>query len=392
MLGSKRSGHTVSRLYVRSSVSSSARQHVPHLGQQIAGDPLTGGRAAAPPPRGERAAAPPAPRATPYLLPEWGTTPLARLDRPAIKHYFSTHPFPSPATARKVEVTLSSILRKEDLVLAPTSEARVLVRRTLASASGQLTFRPTTKTGKPRVVSLPAFLARQLQAHSRQLHADDLVFAGEGGGGGQPRGTRSPIRHELWMARVFRPAIKGREARRTTPAKRGRAAQPAQPAIPSPLPEAKRNMRFHDLRHTCASLLIANGASIMLVSQRLGHASARMTLDRYAHLYPSEEAAMAVALDAVWEAAPAPLEARAPQAGQVALGGHPGGRDHGGAAASAFKAIAVECAPVSLQRLRGLPGAEDRIGATRYEHDEHPHDQRDAGHAKGPGLSRSLAT
>jgi integrase len=71
------------------------------------------------------------------------------------------------------------------------------------------------------------------------------------------------------------------------------------------LPADKQHLRFHDLRHTCASLLIANGASIMLVSKRLGHASTRMTLDRYSWMYPSEEAAMAVALDAVWEAAPA---------------------------------------------------------------------------------------
>ncbi len=47
----------------------------------------------------------------------------------------------------------------------------------------------------------------------------------------------------------------------------------------------------------------------MLVSQRLGHASTRMTLDRYSWMYPGEEAAMAVALDAVWEAAPAPAPA-----------------------------------------------------------------------------------
>src|SRR4051794_33017450 len=38
-----------------------------------------------------------------YLTPAFGTTPLARLDRPAIKHWFSTHEFPSPATARKVQ-------------------------------------------------------------------------------------------------------------------------------------------------------------------------------------------------------------------------------------------------------------------------------------------------
>jgi integrase len=37
---------------------------------------------------------------------------------------------------------------------------------------------------------------------------------------------------------------------------------------------------FHDLRHTCASLLIAQGASVKAVQAQLGHASATVTLDR----------------------------------------------------------------------------------------------------------------
>jgi integrase len=42
-------------------------------------------------------------------------------------------------------------------------------------------------------------------------------------------------------------------------------------------------LRVHDLRHTAASLAIADGASLFLVSKILGHASAR-TSERYAHL------------------------------------------------------------------------------------------------------------
>ena len=44
-----------------------------------------------------------------------------------------------------------------------------------------------------------------------------------------------------------------------------------------------RRIRFHDLRHTYASLLIANGENI----GAFGHSSAKMTLDTYAHLLPS---------------------------------------------------------------------------------------------------------
>jgi integrase len=44
------------------------------------------------------------------------------------------------------------------------------------------------------------------------------------------------------------------------------------------------DMRWHDLRHTYASLQIAAGANIKYLSQQLGHASVQITLDRYSHL------------------------------------------------------------------------------------------------------------
>jgi len=45
-------------------------------------------------------------------------------------------------------------------------------------------------------------------------------------------------------------------------------------------------IRFHDLRHTCASLLLQAGVPVTVVSKMLGHASAKMTLDVYAHVMP----------------------------------------------------------------------------------------------------------
>lgn len=45
----------------------------------------------------------------------------------------------------------------------------------------------------------------------------------------------------------------------------------------------------HDLRHYFASLLIRSGASVKLVQARLGHASAKTTLDVYGHLWPDDE-------------------------------------------------------------------------------------------------------
>ena len=53
----------------------------------------------------------------------------------------------------------------------------------------------------------------------------------------------------------------------------------------------------HQLRHHFASLLIARGASVKVVQARLGHASARTTLDVYGHLWPDDEDATRAAID-----------------------------------------------------------------------------------------------
>lgn len=45
-------------------------------------------------------------------------------------------------------------------------------------------------------------------------------------------------------------------------------------------------IRFHDLRHSCATLLLSSGENIKVVSERLGHASVQITLDVYAHVLP----------------------------------------------------------------------------------------------------------
>jgi integrase len=47
--------------------------------------------------------------------------------------------------------------------------------------------------------------------------------------------------------------------------------------------------RFHDLRHTYASALIASGCSVKVVQTHLGHKSAAMTLDIYSHLWPQDD-------------------------------------------------------------------------------------------------------
>jgi integrase len=47
------------------------------------------------------------------------------------------------------------------------------------------------------------------------------------------------------------------------------------------------DIRWHDLRHTCATLLLSRGTHPKLVQHLLGHASIQLTLDRYSHWIPS---------------------------------------------------------------------------------------------------------
>ena len=52
-------------------------------------------------------------------------------------------------------------------------------------------------------------------------------------------------------------------------------------------------LKFHELRHTQATLLLANGVDVKTVQTRLGHANASITLDWYAHAIPGNDHAAA---------------------------------------------------------------------------------------------------
>ena len=72
---------------------------------------------------------------------------------------------------------------------------------------------------------------------------------------------------------------------------------------------------LHTLRHFYASALIAHGESVKVVQRRLGHSSAAVTLDTYAHLWPDSD-------DRTREAVEAALSAPADQV-------RTGGAEHG---------------------------------------------------------------
>jgi integrase len=56
-------------------------------------------------------------------------------------------------------------------------------------------------------------------------------------------------------------------------------------------------IRFHDLRHTCATLLLSKDVYPKVVSEMLGHATVNITLDIYSHLLPDMQEKAAKALE-----------------------------------------------------------------------------------------------
>ncbi|MDP9365510.1 MAG: site-specific integrase, partial [Chloroflexota bacterium] len=58
-------------------------------------------------------------------------------------------------------------------------------------------------------------------------------------------------------------------------------------------------IRFHDLRHTCATLMLANGEHPKVVQERLGHADIAMTMNLYSHVTSGMQRQAADRLDAL---------------------------------------------------------------------------------------------
>ncbi len=144
-------------------------------------------------------------------------------------------------------------LRAADLDLL---RRRVEVKASASEAYGELQL-VATKTYERRTVPIPRSLIDDLAAQIASGGATDFVWESPQGG---------PFRHSNWFKRHFKPAVL-------------RAGLPP-------------GTRFHDLRHSYAAMLIAQGAHPRAIMERMGHSTITVTLDTYGHLLPKLDAAL----------------------------------------------------------------------------------------------------
>jgi integrase len=148
------------------------------------------------------------------------------------------------------------------------------VRRTLSQPRSGYVFE-LPKNGKGRSIKLTQAATEALKCHlERQLEEIDgsgdyyqdqgLIF---------PSRKGTPMNARNLTARSFKPLLK-------------RAGLP--------------NIRLHDLRHTCATLMLSEGVHIKLVQELLGHATISITLDTYSHLLPGMGDETAWAMDRIF--------------------------------------------------------------------------------------------
>jgi integrase len=293
-----------------------------------------------------------------YLLPEFGRVPVSALSREVVKRYFARLAREgksvgrkragqklSAGTIHKIQTVLSAVLseavelgilrvnpalrlrlptpQRKDMTVLTADEVHVLaqaidphyrtliyvaaytglragelwalrrkdvdllrgvlhVRQTVKRGTAKAGADPSTidqhgrevgppKNGKQRTISLPKHLRDMLGEQMTQPTPGDtgpegMVFH---------TATGKAVRHTWFMRIVF-------------------------PDARTALPEAKRKLRFHDLRHTCATLIISAGGHAKLVQERLGHSSITTTLNLYGHVLPSTEAALVDAMDELY--------------------------------------------------------------------------------------------
>lgn len=143
-------------------------------------------------------------------------------------------------------------LRVRDVDLG---SSRIRVERSASKVNAE-TIIGTTKTHAARSVAVSASVLKLMAPAMVGKSPDELLWSRANG---QP--LRPPTTTHWFGAAV----------------KRCQAADVKFPRV-----------TVHELRHTAASLMIANKASVKVVQSQLGHKTATMTLDQYGHLFPDD--------------------------------------------------------------------------------------------------------
>ncbi len=177
------------------------------------------------------------------------------------------------------EFALFTGMRPEEYLALQWSDmdfehGRAQVRRALVRHKKNWSFEEPKTARSRRTVFLSSQLLHKLTIHKRKQaevrlklgalwQAFDLIFCGEQG---------TPLSIPNITYRYFRPILEKANLPR---------------------------IRLYDLRHTCATLLLAANEHPKVVSERLGHASITLTLDTYSHVLPSMQQAATEKLERI---------------------------------------------------------------------------------------------
>jgi integrase len=163
-------------------------------------------------------------------------------------------------------------LRWQDVSLdGGTLQVRRSVRR--IKGGGFVFSEPKSATSR-RQLLLPEAATAALRAHKARQNAERLAMGGiwEDNDLVFPNELGRPIEAGNLMRRSFVPLLE-------------KAGLP--------------RVRFHDLRHTAATLLLSKGLHPKIVSEMLGHSQIGITLDLYSHVTPTMQREAAAAMDAI---------------------------------------------------------------------------------------------
>jgi integrase len=153
----------------------------------------------------------------------------------------------------------------------------VAVRRTLVQDKAQFVIKEPKSKNSRRTVRLPPFVLSAPHEHRKAM-----VREGNGAAPVFCTKTGNYLGKSNLIRQVFKPILRQANDRIRSEAEQNGTE-------PTPLPD----VRFHDLRHTHASLLLLAGESLKAVSQRLGHSNVELTLRVSCHVLPDADNALA---------------------------------------------------------------------------------------------------